>query len=167
MNTLHIQYMPNLTTPRGKTSFMVKRFLLRFYTPTIFILWFMVAFGSTCGQIKMVLVLLSLFAATLSSHTQYKQWYSKILQMIEKPDISLKSKIQVMVPDFIIHVTTSFLGFWWVDDVHTCFNLDKSHQAGLWFIVLIVSFILHTVHHSQTHSKMQEIVQNVYSHVEP
>lgn len=165
MEPLDIRYLPNLI--KQKTKFLLHRFLQRFFTPTILILWFMVSLGiDSCKFSPHIIFLLSFAAALHSSYIQYTLWYSRLLQMVEKPTVSLQSKLVVIIPDFFIHLITSFLGFFWVDDLHSCFHLDKSHQGGLWIILFLIAFVGHFIHHNSIHKNMNNIVQRVYNHVE-
>lgn len=165
MQPLDITYLPNLL--KQKTKFLLHRFLLRFFTPTIFILWLLVSLQiDSCDYNVYIIFTLSFVAAIHSSYVQYTLWYHKILHMVERPTISMLSKVMVIIPDFFIHMLTSFLGFWWVDDMHTCFRLDKSHQGGLWIILFLVALTLHVIHHNYIHANMNLIVQRVYQHVD-
>lgn len=164
---IHVNYAGKLL--KSRTRDKIKTFVYRFYTPYVFLIWVIIAFDyNNCNNIPPMMVLIILLSAFQNSKTSYEQWYSDILLMTEanEPKIPVNIKSSIACSDFIVQVICTVLSFWWIDDLHTCIPLKKTHQGITWICLLMVTFFAHTLHYKLKNEKLEYITRKAYQHVQ-
>lgn len=167
-NPLRVEY--GGTYFKSRTRNMIKEFIHRFYTPFAFILWTVVAFNlHTCINTPAICLAISIVAALFNAHSTYCQWIQNILLLTEskEPKISTQIKISIAVSDFIVHFICTLLSFWWIDDLHECIPLARSHMGAVWIFLVVFAFSLHAIQYRAKNKRIEHIIRTAYKHIEP
>jgi hypothetical protein len=164
---LHVAYIPKLITKRKEK--VIRQYVERFYSPYIFILWILVAFDiNDCVNMVYIVPLLTCVSALHSTYRKYHLYYKDLVYVMQNENIEVDvfTKCQFCIFEIVIQFFTTFIAFFWVDEVHTClFDLNRVYQSYLFVTVIVVTFILHVGHYQQTKKLTEYFVRTSYSHV--
>ncbi len=147
---------------------MIKDFFARFYTPFSFIIWFIVGMGvNNCQNVPTMIILISLFAAIFNAYHTFTEWKADIELITNDryPSIDVKFSWAIFFADFMIHLICIVLSFWWIDDLHTCLNMEKYIQFYIWISLYITAIILHVMQYNITQQRRDLITKQSYNHV--
>ena len=163
---LHVRYIPKLITKRKQK--LITDYFDRFYDPFIFILWVLVALDAhDCALMRGFVPLLALLSSAKKTVGKYNRFYADLVYILETADVRLDvfTKCHYLLFEFVIQTVASLTAFYWVDEVHSCVALDRTHQSYVFFGILAVTFVLHVVHHQQTKKHTQYFVRSTYGHL--
>lgn len=166
-NKLHVSYVPRLLTKRKEK--LVYEYIHRFFTPYIFVLWFLVAFDiNDCKHMVYIVPILIVVGAAHSTTHKYAMYYKDLVYVMQQDDIEVDefTKCHFILFEFIIQIMTTFVSFYWTREVEECmFNISRTNQSYLFVIIITITFILHIGHHQQTKKQREHFVKRTYSHV--
>lgn len=154
---------------KTKTKTMLNSFFNRFYTPYVFVLWFIVAFNlDNCTNVPIIIILMTIVASAQNSFNTYNIWYSDVMLLTEahEPKINFVNKCMFIVSEFFIHLVCTTLSIWWIDDLHECVPFLRQNQGIAWLIVVILAIILHITQYKLKNKQMEIITKSVYRHVQ-
>jgi len=147
---------------------MFYNFFNRFYTPFVFIIWFIVGLDiNTCQNVPILIIIISCTAAFFNAMDTFTQWKNDLCIVLESnsPPVNEWYYSFVFLSEYAIHWICIILSIWWVDDLHSCMSLDRNYQFYLWCGVLIVVIVLHVLQHKLRNKQIQMIVKQSYTHV--
>lgn len=154
---------------KTKTRTMLNSFFNRFYTPYVFVLWFIVAFNlDNCTNVPLIIIIVTVIASAQNSYHTYNNWYSDIMLLTEahEPKIKPIHKCLLIVSEFGIHLVCTILSIWWIDDLHECVPFVRQNQGIGWLITIILAIILHVTQYKLKNKQIETITKNVYRHVQ-
>ena len=164
---LHVSYVPRLITKRKQK--VIHQYVQRFYTPYIFLLWFLVAFDiNDCCHMVYVVPTLTIVSSVHSTVSKYDNYYKDLMYVMQRESVEVDwfTKMHYLAFEFIIQFFTTFVAFYWVDEVHTCmFDISRQYQSYLFVTVITITFILHVGHHQQTKKQTEYFVRTSYNHL--
>lgn len=164
---LHVSYVPRLITKRKRK--VIQQYVERFYSPYIFLLWFLVAFDiDDCSHMVYIVPLLTVVSSIHSTMKKYDCYYKDLVYVMQTEEIEVDvfTKCHYILFEFVIQIFTCFTAFYWVDEVHTClFNFKRQYQSYVFVTIITITFVLHVGHYQQTKKQTEYFVRNSYQHV--
>lgn len=174
IDTIFIEMQPIKVNYNGKlfktkTKRMINSFFNRFYTPYIFLLWFIVSFNfDNCTSVPTIITCITIIASAQNSYYSYIIWHSDIMLLTDanEPKIRGSSKLYLILSEFLIHSVCIILSIWWIDDLHLCIQIERTTQGFIWIVTLIIAMVLHVTQYKIKNKQMELIARNVYKHVQ-
>ena len=115
-----------------------------------------------------VVPLLTLFNSIHFTAMKYDNYYKDLVYMMQTESVQVDwyTKIHYISFEFFLQFLSSFVSYYWVDEVHTCmFDIQRQHQSTLFLTVISITFVLHVGHHQQTKKQTEYFVRHAYNHV--
>ena len=156
---IEVEYVPRIL--KGRDRLICTTFMERLTIEFVFFIWFYVALQIK-GYDLIILFVFSAFGSIWHVYRSYSKFVFNILYM-EKTEIPWIYKITLWSRDFFIQYLCCLLSFWWcIRPV----DVDPIHEGYIWILVLILCFFLHVIHSKQSQKMSEQIIKEVYSHVD-
>jgi len=166
-NKLHVDYIPKLITKKKQR--VLRLFIRRFYTPYVLLLWVLIALEQhACATMRVVLPCVIVISSIHQTSLKYKEYRNTLDYLMETSayEIDVFTKCYFLIIEFIVQCIASALSFWWLDDVHSCVAMDRSHQSVVFVALFVGAFVAHVLHHFKTKKHTEYFVRSSYRHVD-
>lgn len=169
MATIHVDYVSKFMKWKHKTTFI--EFINRFYSPTIFVVMGLSAFGVINYTYSAPFILgMALISSCLVAYASWNRWKKDFMYLAERNcEIPIAVTVFIVGYESVLQFMVSIISFWWISGVPHCvfmwYGIERETQAYIWIVLLIAVFILHIILWKKSSKEMERLLKTTYEHL--